>query len=102
VAPQVYRRVLGSQDIQPQDELLRDFGDEHPNLQSVPPLIWFYQRLHQEGDGLPRRHLQNVWATRLPLDLSCDDAGLAMIDVYTACLFPDPSHGSQAVIGPLE
>jgi hypothetical protein len=69
--PKVHWRAIGPQDMQPH-ELIRDVGDEYPNLQSAPPLSALPAPL-QDGNPLPWRHLQNVRSARLPLGLSCDD-----------------------------
>jgi len=75
MASYVHRRVVGPQDIHPQDELVRDFRDEHPNSQSPPSQRQLDEGLLQHREGLPRGGLQNVGFAWLPLGLSCDHVG---------------------------
>jgi hypothetical protein len=105
MAPQVYRRVVGPRNVQPQDELVviaatntQVFKALHPKVRSTIASF--------ETGMVPQMPSVECKSTRFPLCLSCDNVGpndghrRPGVDGYTAWLVLYPALGDQAVIAP--
>lgn len=107
VVPQVHRHAIGSQGVQPQDQLLSDLSNNTQIFKAPCTKVSSTSTYFQEGDGPPRHHLHNVWPTQLPLGLSCDDVRPAngyrhpSVNGYKAWLVSYPSLSYQSVISTL-
>jgi hypothetical protein len=58
--PSVHRCIICAQDVQPQDELVCDTGDEYPNFQWAPPQNQCQENFLPYGEGFYRYRLQRV------------------------------------------
>jgi hypothetical protein len=70
-ASHLHRRVTIPQDIQSQDELIRDIGDEHPDPEGAPP----EGQLHVPVDAVCRTYDSFGFLSGIPATMS----GLAMV-----------------------
>jgi hypothetical protein len=106
MASHVHRHVVGPQDIQSQDELVRYIGDENPNLQGPLPRSQLYQRLFYDGNRPSRTHLQDALSARPPLWQSHDDVWPSdshkcpSVDDHTVRPHLYPAVSDQSVLGP--